>query len=250
MTVTKGRRPTYVYPNPNSDQTSGADSLHLATPTTTDVDSESESIHLPVTGRCTIFEPLWCNRKNLGRRKQRMLFNHLRIVSEEVDDVDSNYIQLMENYKTPFARLLNDNNALSQWYEFIELPEEQQQQLTESVPKIEHTQSEDKRDNHQKKLSSRIKRAIKVKKNLSMQMVQTLENDLINYFICSPEGIFTSSPSTSFERLLLHAIANYHHLKSISVINIEIRTVQVTCNHKPWKPIDVSFCNFVKQLSQ
>ncbi|KAK5639474.1 hypothetical protein RI129_011966 [Pyrocoelia pectoralis] len=248
MTVTKGRRPTYVYPN--SHQASGTESLHLATPTTTDVDSESESIpHLPATGRCTIFEPFWCNRKNLGRRKQRILFNHLRIVNEEVDNSD--YIQLMETYKTPFARVLEDKNALSQWNEFIELPEEQQQQLTEPVPKIQqHTQSEDKSDNLRPKLSSRIKRAIKVKKNLSMEMVQTLENDVINYFISSPEGIFTSSPSTSFERLLLHAIANYHHLKSISVINIGIRTVQVTCIHMLWKPMDVSFCNFAKQLSQ
>lgn len=247
MTVTKGRRPTYIFPK--SNQTSGSESLHIATPMT-DVDSDTEATprRFPLkNGTCTIFETICIDRKNVGRRKQRMLFNHLRIVDEEVEDSD--YFQLMEDYKTPFARVLGDADALRQWNEFIELPEEEQQQFTEILPKIQPIQS-GKCDNLRPKLSSRIKRAIKIKKDLSLDMVQTTENGLVDYFLCSPEGIFVSTPSTSFERLLLHAIANYHHLKSISIIEIEIRTVQVTCNEEVWKPLDISFCNFVKQLSQ
>uniref|UniRef100_A0A1Y1L998 R3H-associated N-terminal domain-containing protein n=1 Tax=Photinus pyralis TaxID=7054 RepID=A0A1Y1L998_PHOPY len=223
MTVTKGRRPSYIFPK--SNQTSGSESLHIATPSTTDVDSDTEAAprRFPLkNGACTIFETIYVDRKNVGRRKQRMLFNHLRIVDEEVEDSD--YFQLMEDYKTPFARVLGDADALRQWNEFIELPEEEQRQLTELVPNIQPIQS-GKRDNLRPKLSSRIKRAIKIKKDLSLDMVQTIENGLVDYFLCSPEGIFVSTPPTSFERLLLHAIANYHHLKSISKVFVSFYMV-------------------------
>ncbi|KAK4872061.1 hypothetical protein RN001_016185 [Aquatica leii] len=242
MTVTKGRRQAYVYPDSNN--ASDTETLHLPSTSNSDVESERNFVVNRVATVVCLTDFCYI-KKNAGRRKQRRFNNRteLQVLSEEEETEHG--IKLMEDYKSPFARVLENESNLRRWNEFINLSEEEQRTLLEFVPEEIRSYVTNK---HTPRISSRIKRAMKVKKNLSMDMVEKLENEVVNYFLCSPEGVFVSSPPTSFERLLLHAIAQYHCLKSISLINVK-RSVEVTCDAvELWKPMQEPFCNFVRQL--
>jgi hypothetical protein len=47
-------------------------------------------------------------------------------------------------------------------------------------------------------------------------MLEFLENEVVDFFSKMPCGIYTSSSLSSYERLLLHAVSQYHCLISYS----------------------------------
>lgn len=123
----------------------------------------------------------------------------------------------MEPYKTPFTRLLEDSDAMDYWQEFIRKSEKEQNEIIQafsiSVQDIKDEVTDKKRPG---KISSRIKRTFKIKKNLSLEYVKNSEEDLIAFFNNTPCDIYIKDPPRSFDRLLLHGIAQYHKLLSIS----------------------------------
>ncbi|KAF5287232.1 hypothetical protein FQR65_LT12276 [Abscondita terminalis] len=218
MTVTKGRQQKYVHPD--SSNPSDTESLHLPSASNSDVESENNFVinrHTEVLYMPTPRD-FYYIRKSAGRRKQRRFINRteLQVLSEE-DDEDG-IIKLMDDYKSPFARILEDEHKFQKWNDFINMTEEDQKAMLDFVPNGRvHSSIKNKAP---PKISSRIKHAMKLKKKLSTQMVEKLENEVIKFFQYCPEGVFVASPPTSFERLLLHAIAQYHRLSSISLVVI------------------------------
>lgn len=125
----------------------------------------------------------------------------------------------MESYKSPFARLLANENALQFWNTFVEKTEEEQHHIIAAISDLNTTtlcDSSDKNVEPFAKISSKIRRTIKVRKNLALNIVQTVEKELLDFFTHTPDDICVKYPTTSFDRLLLHAIAQYHGLQSIS----------------------------------
>lgn len=120
----------------------------------------------------------------------------------------------MEPYKTPFARLLENSAALEYWQNFIEKSEKQQKEIIEAFSKS--VQNNNKDITKPGRISSRIKKTFKIRKNLSIDSIKGCEDDLILFFKSTPSGIYVRDPPTSFDRLLLHGIAQYHKLTSIS----------------------------------
>uniref|UniRef100_V5I960 R3H domain-containing protein 4 n=2 Tax=Anoplophora glabripennis TaxID=217634 RepID=V5I960_ANOGL len=158
----------------------------------------------------------------------------------------------MESYKSPFARLLEDSNALEYWNTFIEKSEEEQLKIIRAFSDKfcdNNLQSVHKSNKHGR-LSSRIRHTIKIKKNLSLEVVKGLEEDLIKFFKTTPQNKYIRSPQTSFDRLLVHAAAQYHKLKSISVLDEEKgkRSVEVYNTHTDWTPADYFLADFIKEL--
>lgn len=133
------------------------------------------------------------------------------------DDEENEFIVIMEPYKTPFTRLLEDKTAMECWQNFIEKSEKEQKEI---IQKFSNSVQDIKNDNIRKdkpgKISSRIKRTFKIRKNLSLEIVKGCEEDLIGFFRTTPSDIYIKHPPTSFDRLLLHGIAQYHRLHSIS----------------------------------
>lgn len=127
-------------------------------------------------------------------------------------------VVIMETYKGPFARLLDDKEAFEYWQEFIEKSEEEQTEiikaLTEKYPN--ETVVENTKSDIPGRISSRIKRTFKIRKNLSLEIVQVCEEDLIQFFKATPDDRYIKVPPTSFDRLIIHAVAQYHRLTSIS----------------------------------
>lgn len=139
----------------------------------------------------------------------------LQTLSE--DDEENDFIVVMEPYKTPFTRLLENKAAMECWQNFIEKSEKEQKEIIQnfsnSVQDGKYCNSEKEKPG---KISSRIKRTFKIRKNLSLEIVKFCEEDLINFFQNTPSDIYVKHPPTSFDRLLLHGIAQYHRLHSIS----------------------------------
>lgn len=125
----------------------------------------------------------------------------------------------MESYKSPFARLLEDNDALKYWNDFIERSEVEQSEIIRSISEEYDLITADNNTTQPEKpgrISARIRRTIKIRKNLSLEIVKNSEDELIAFFKATPGDIYIKYPPTSFERLLIHGIAQYHRLKSVS----------------------------------
>lgn len=118
------------------------------------------------------------------------------------------------------------------WQNFIEKSEIEQKEI---IQKFSNSVQDHKCDNTGKekpgKISSRIKRTFKIRKNLSIEIVKCCEEDLISFFQNTPSDIYIKHPPTSFDRLLLHGIAQYHRLHSISMYFIH---KFLLWSHKMW----------------
>lgn len=143
------------------------------------------------------------------------------VEEDEVEEVP----RLLEPYKGPFTRLLKDKNALQFWNDFIEKSHIEQAVIMESLG-----QKQEKGSNNTvvkkaaapfARISAKIKRTLKVRNKLAKQMLTGMEKEMIDFFKETPDGVYVKEPSNSFERLLLHAIAQFHNLNSISMCNLK-----------------------------
>lgn len=137
----------------------------------------------------------------------------------EEEENDGSLVIVMEVYKSPFAKLLEDHNALEFWNVFIDKSEEEQALVLEAFSKKSFPKKTENVDNKEKlsaRISSKVKHTIKVKKNLSLESVKKAEDSLIDFFKNTPDDVYVQCLPTYFERLLLHAIAQYHGLESSS----------------------------------
>lgn len=131
------------------------------------------------------------------------------------EDEDEGSAMFMEPYSSPFTKLLQDNDALQFWNAFVDKSEEEQAQVVAAFSQKHSKKDEVQKDKPLARISSKIKRTIKIKKNLSLELVKKSEDDLIAFFKLTPSQVYVKYPPTYFERLLLHAIAQYHGLQSV-----------------------------------
>lgn len=67
----------------------------------------------------------------------------------------------------------------------------------------------------QRRLSATLRSLLK-KRSLPLGMVQYLEGELVTFFSAMPRDIYVSPELSSFERMLLHSLSDYHSLTSLS----------------------------------
>lgn len=148
----------------------------------------------------------------------------LKTLYEEDEDASPT---LMESYEGPFTRLLENNNALEFWNTFVEKSEEEQSEILEILSKgsKQDTTECTKQERPFARISAKIKRTLKVRRELAKTLLTKHEFEVVEFFVMQPESIFVQEPSTSFERLLLHALAQYHALKSDSKLQIYIFSI-------------------------
>ncbi|XP_023027313.1 R3H domain-containing protein 4 [Leptinotarsa decemlineata] len=190
-------------------------------------------------------------RKNLGRKKLRRYENRCVLQSLIEEDEKENHVVIMESYKGPFTRLLEDKSAMEYWNEFIEKSEKEQTEIVKALSNKYHSLPDCTVDSDiPGRISSRIRRTFKLKKNLSLVTVRECEEDLIEFFKARPEDIYVRIPPTSFDRLLIHAVAQYHRLKSISnyVDEGTRRSVEVHNTRDNWSPANCQLSDFIERL--
>ncbi|XP_044764992.1 R3H domain-containing protein 4-like [Coccinella septempunctata] len=176
-------------------------------------------------------------RKHGGKRRLRRYQNCalLQTLSEE-DFEGNNTSDIFESKKTPLSKLIEDPMALQYWNEFIDKSEEEQKQIIGNF-------KSDVRDIYKTekpflRISSKIRRTLKIKRNLSVDTVKLFEFDIIQFFKKSPQEKYVKYPSTSFDRLLTHAVAQYHCLYSFSDWENERRKVEIQNLEENWTPAE------------
>lgn len=134
----------------------------------------------------------------------------------EENDAESNIV-LMELYDGPFSRLLQDKEALLIWHDLIEKSDEEQARFVAAFTDKNANTKQIAQEKPFSKISPKIKRTIKIKKNLSLEQVEQFENDVVAFFKQTPNEIYAKIVETYFSRLLLHGIAQYHGLISLGI---------------------------------
>ncbi|KAG5889716.1 hypothetical protein JTB14_010190 [Gonioctena quinquepunctata] len=224
MTVIRGKK-NINYPAPNSAVASDTESLNLGSVSA----SDAESVDNEPQNRIRLLRPrppklsqvgeLITIKRNSGRKKLRRYQNGCILQTLDEEDEKENYVTIMESYKGPFTRLLEDPAAMECWNSFIEKSEEEQSEIVKAFSDkyCNHSAPDSKNDSETPGyISSRIRRTFRIRKNLSLEIIHDCEEDLIEFFKATPDDIYIKYPPTSFDRLLIHAIAQYHRLKSIS----------------------------------
>lgn len=165
-------------------------------------------------------------RKHLGKKRSRRYdnVNQLMTLLEEEELGEVSIHDLVQNSNDAFQRLLEDRDCLEAWDNFIQSSEEVQLMVISNNGFFERPR---------KKLASfpssgpmtgeqafsNIKTGLRnvLKKNrVPLGMLEFLENQVVDFFSKMPCGTYTSSSLSSYERLLLHAVSQYHCLNSFS----------------------------------
>ncbi|EEB11204.1 conserved hypothetical protein [Pediculus humanus corporis] len=147
-------------------------------------------------------------KNHSGKKKFRRYHNaHQLLTLTEEDELQEVTIEdFIENSKSGFSILLNDEEALEKWNEFISSSEEHQRKLLEN---------DKKKHAFPRPAINKTLRSLLRKKSVPLGMVEYFEGEIISFFSAEPQKIYISPVLSSFERLLLHSVSDYHHLASL-----------------------------------
>ncbi|KAL3290212.1 hypothetical protein HHI36_023571 [Cryptolaemus montrouzieri] len=243
---------------PNSNANSDTESLHLGSAATSDAESvhnePSQNIRL-IRNRRYIpqpfikFEENPVFHKHGGKRKLRRYQNCtiLQTLSEEEND---EIFDIFESIKSPLSKLFEDPVALECWNQFIDKSEEEQKQIIKDLDLKDklHECESSKSDKPYLRISSKIRRTLKIRRNLSVETVKLFEDDVIGFFNHFPQDKYVKYPDTSFERLLTHAVAQYHSLYSFSEWENEKRKVEIHNLKENWTPAECFLHELITKL--
>ncbi|XP_030756271.1 R3H domain-containing protein 4-like [Sitophilus oryzae] len=256
MTVIKGQKTYFI--KPGSTQGSDTESLHLSSAPASDTESlNNENIERPVRThpfKYLLTEEPTLYKKSFGRRKLRRYQNRCVLQTLQEED-DSASVIVFESNKSPLTRLLEDDIAIEFWNKFIEKSEEEQENILNSLSVKTELKSKisDNGNNNEIRgwISSKTKRTFKLKKNLSLEAIKNYEDDMLKFFLNSPFDVYVKVPLTSFDRLLLRAIARYHGLqtKTVNSTNAEEKpSVEIFNIKEDWVRANCFLTEFIQQL--
>ena len=174
------------------------------------------------------------------------------VEDEELGEVS--ITDLAPCHDTQFAHLLSDSSAMAFWNEFAESSEEVQQRILKTSDFEGHFKrkqgvsgevlsGEDAFQNMEASLRSALR-----KSKIPLGMLSFMEDRLISFFLENPLATFVSENLSSFERLLLHAISQYHQLFSRSFDaedETQGRYVKVVNPHKDFRIPQLSLGDFL-----
>jgi len=208
------------------------ESLHVVSTEQSEDEQESHS-ELPVVSpdsRCRVraLPTSFANvRKRLGKKKSRRYQDakELMTLVEEDDFGEVSFEDLVPNTETNFSVLFRDGSSMLLWRVFLGSSEEVQEHFMKGDNE-KVTSSPMKPpgraltgDEAYRQIEGGL-RSILRKTKPCLELLNYLEQMLVDFFTQSPRGKFVSGNMTSFERLLCHAISQYHVLSAQS-FNVE-----------------------------
>ncbi|KAK9890257.1 hypothetical protein WA026_010367 [Henosepilachna vigintioctopunctata] len=233
--------------HPDSNESSDTDSLNLSVPDTRTVHNVSTQ-NTRQRHRNFILDELPKLSKHSGRRKSRR-FNNQLILQTLSKEQDAENI-IFESIKSPLSKMMSDTGALEYWNQFIEKSEEEQKKIIGNVnPKEECTNCKSsKAITPMLRISAKIRKILKIRKKLSSGTVKSLEDDVVQFFIESPFGRYVKYPNTSFYRMLIHAVAQYHCLCSLGDWENDKRKVEIFNLEENWQPADCFLHKLIAEI--
>lgn len=217
------------------------------------------------------------HRRNAGVRRTRRSenMNFLLSLAESEDGVDTiNLTELVEPTVTAFSELFMQHEKMKVWNDFINRTEEDQEELLHMVSKnaaknsVEEGASaeeettnveewEDLGDNRTvhpaytaedcfKRIDTRLRGFLR-RRTVPKGTLEYLEADITSFFHDWPSSILVSKLSSSFERLMLHALCQYLDLRSHSFDDEDgIRQTEIENKHSYFTPPVVTLTQYLE----
>lgn len=182
------------------------------------------------------------NKLNVGKRKARRYENARQLdlfADADADGIDI-YDLMPYNSTFRFSQILEDSDLTNKILNPSIYPNDEdntpkkankrKNSSSQKNKKITATDAFNNLDSSEKTFFRR--------RNLPMGMVHYLDSCVFSFFQNDPSGTYISEPLSSYERMMLHGIAHYYSLNSISY-NAEpqdIRLTKVTNNSLHFNP--------------
>uniref|UniRef100_H3B9V8 R3H domain containing 4 n=1 Tax=Latimeria chalumnae TaxID=7897 RepID=H3B9V8_LATCH len=204
--------------------------------------------------------------KAKGRKSLRRLENtrYLMTLLERdectMDEGEQNY----SASPTIFTEACNNDSYIEIWNDFMNRSGEEQEKFLLYLEKEGHkkhkgkfaAKSEDKRKEHPaydpKDCFQRIDRKLRTtlkRRRIPLGILEILEEDLMAFFSVKPCSVYTAMLSSSYERLLLHALCQYLDLVSASFDSDGRRQTEVTNKHNNFLPPNLLLSAYLEQMS-
>lgn len=195
-------------------------------------------------------------RKCLGKKKSRRYqdVNSLMTLVEEDEFGEVSITDLAPCQETQFAHLLSNNASMAVWNEFAESSEDAQQRFLSQCSNRVHSGRKQSRNGELLSGEDAFQnidvslRTVLRKTKIPLGLLAYMEERLTAFFLEHPLEIFVSENLSSFERLLLHAISQYHQLFSRSfdaVGDQQGRYVKVCNPHQDFRVPNLSLGDFL-----
>uniref|UniRef100_A0A3P9HQR4 R3H domain containing 4 n=1 Tax=Oryzias latipes TaxID=8090 RepID=A0A3P9HQR4_ORYLA len=198
-------------------------------------------------------------KKSLRRQENTLYLANLL----EKDECSKDDLEVGSNPAIPsiFTEACTNENYIEPWNDFMNCSGEEQERLLSLVE-----QEEAKRKHHSQLLKDprnvnpafkaqdcfqRIDRRLRAtlrRKQIPMGTLEVLEGNLLNFFQAEPRSVYTTNLSSSFERLLLHAICQYMDLLSASSDHKGSRQTEVVNKQEEFLPPSPLLSAYLEQL--
>ncbi|XP_077971312.1 R3H domain-containing protein 4-like [Styela clava] len=237
-----------------------------------------------VTATCTITSPN-SKAKGKGKRRQNRLENVRYLLSLwNKEDEDDDSVMLDEPMETSFSKVVTDDESRKIWNEFSALSGEEQDEYLAFIGQSEKRRKEWSKiptdvlkpsgnpafrndicdttvhledlnndesavaDACYRRIERRLRSALN-NKHIPIGMLEKLETDLTNFFLKWPSSKYTSVLSSSYERLLMHALCQYLGLISQSITCMDgHRCTEVqTKTQSSFHPPTISLCKYISE---
>ncbi|XP_012735464.2 R3H domain-containing protein 4 [Fundulus heteroclitus] len=199
-------------------------------------------------------------KKSLRRQENtRFLANLL-----EKDECSKDDLEVCSNPAIPsiFTEACTNGNYIEPWNDFMNCSGEEQERL---LSLLEQEGARRKNANQLLKDHSnvctafsaqecfhRIDRRLRAtlrRKQIPMGTLEVIEENLLSFFSADPHSVYTTILSSSFERLLLHAICQYMDLVSASIDSDGSRQTEVVNKQEEFLPPGLLLSAYLEQMS-
>ncbi|CAM4732936.1 hypothetical protein PO909_020823 [Leuciscus waleckii] len=161
---------------------------------------------------------------------------------------------------TIFTEACSNGNYVEYWSDFMNRSGEEQERLLALLEEeAQRTHSKSHKDQREvnpavraQECFQRIDRRLRAtlrRKQIPMGVLEGLESDLLGFFMAHPHSIYITKLSSSYERLLLHAICQYMDLTSASSDCNGARQTEVVNKQEEFLPPQSLLSAYLEQFS-
>ncbi|XP_019220789.2 LOW QUALITY PROTEIN: R3H domain-containing protein 4-like [Oreochromis niloticus] len=182
----------------------------------------------------------------------------------EKDECSKDDLEVCSNPAIPsiFYEVCTNGNYVEPWNDFMNCSGEEQErllsllELEEAKKKNTNQLLKDQRNVNPaftgqdcfQRIDRRLRATLR-RKQIPMGTLEVLEENLLSFFNAQPYSVYTTNLSSSFERLLLHAICQYMDLVSASSDYNGLRQTEVVNKQEEFLPPGLLLSAYLEQMS-
>ncbi|XP_037530428.1 R3H domain-containing protein 4 [Nematolebias whitei] len=198
-------------------------------------------------------------KKSLRRQENTRYLDNLL----EKDECSKDDLEVCSNPAIPsiFTEARTNGTYREPWNDFMNCSGEEQERLLSLLEQEEARRKttnqilKDQRNVYPAfaaqgcflRIDRRLRATLK-RKQIPMGTLEVLEENLLSFFNAEPQSVYTTVLSSSFERLLLHAICQYMDLVSASINYNGSRRTEVANKQEEFLPPDLLLSAYLEQM--